>query len=117
MDKLREHKVAIATWLVGLALGVAVGYGQGFSAGKADGFAAGDKAGWGRAALVAYEDGFWRGIVDGCNAVFETLRWDYVYGNVLAGGSTLSKDTFCRDNGDHTNTPVYELPYKADTGD
>lgn len=101
---------------IGIALAFVCVIGISYSVGNADGYKAGRKSGdvdgWNRAAKVAFEKGYWLGAEDGCIAVYDATGWEYIYINAWNGGGTLPR-SFCRDSGDHTNTPNVVIPYES----
>lgn len=100
---------------ISLALGFGIGQSSGMTAGKAEGYAAGfaegDQSGWGRAVEATTIKAYWAGAIDACNTVFDATGWEYIYVNPMAGGGTISREYFCRDNGNYEGTPVLDIPY------
>jgi hypothetical protein len=104
---------AIAIVIIALAYGA--GKETGFSEGKKAGYSEGARSGWSRGVEAATEEAYWLGAIDACNTVFDATGWDYIYVNEYAGGGTISREYFCRDSGDHSGTPVLDLPYVENT--
>jgi hypothetical protein len=106
---------AVAAAVVAALLGFVIGQSAGLSAGKAEGYAegfgVGSRDGWERAVTATTQEAYWLGAFDACAMVFEAAGWEYIYVNPSAGGGTISKEFFCRDNGDYSGTPVLDIPY------
>jgi len=112
-SKQKNYFVAAALGAAVLAglLGHQVGVSSGLSEGHVAGFAEGSRDGWKRAVVATTDVAYWQGAIDGCNTVFDAVGWEYIYVNVYAGGGTISRSYFCKDSGDHSSTPVIEIPY------
>lgn len=122
IPKVVENNGFLAVAIIVFALGVmayAVGQSVGFTAGTADGYAKGysegSKNGWERAVEPATTKAYWQGAFDACQTVFDAVGWENIYVNPLAGGGTISRSYFCRDDGDYSRTPVFTIPYVEDT--
>lgn len=118
MKEFAKHRNAIVAALVagllGVAIGTSVGESNGFTKGRAEGFAEGSSDGWYRGIKAATAEIWWDGVVMGCNAVFNESGWDYlVYKNAWG---MITQDVFCKDNGDHSSTPTFDVPYVAAPG-
>jgi len=105
--------VALVAAVVGFAAGNTVGDSAGYKRGNAAGFEAGNVDGWNRGTETAVEKAWWDGVVVGCELVFDAVKWEYIFGNTLLGGDTISKSVYCNDSGDHSNTPSFDFPYVA----
>jgi hypothetical protein len=104
---------ALVAVVVGFVAGNTVGDSAGYKRGNAEGFEAGNVDGWNRGTEAAVEKAWWDGVVVGCELVFDTTGWEYIFGNTSLGKPTISKDVYCEDNGDHSNTPSFDFPYVA----
>ena len=102
----------VLAFVVTIAISYSVGSGEGNKSGYAKGFDEGARDAWGRAVVVATEEAYWLGAIDACHTVFDATGWEYIYVNEFAGGGTISREYFCRDSGDHSATPVLEIPYE-----
>jgi hypothetical protein len=106
---------AILAGLLGYQAGVSSGKAEGEKAGFAAGFSDGDKSGWERAVEATTLVAYWAGAIDACNTVFDATGWEYIYVNPMAGGGTINREYFCRDNGNYEGTPVFDVPYVSNT--
>jgi len=102
---------AVLSGLIGFGLGSSSGYASGKTDGYNDGFDKGSRDAWGRAVEAATLKAYWAGAFDACNMVFDATGWEYIYVNIQAGGGTISREYFCRDNGDYSGTPVFDIPF------
>jgi hypothetical protein len=106
--------LGVAIGLLGAVIAFNVGDSSGYKRGNAEGFEAGNVDGWNRGTEAAIEKAWWDGVVVGCELVFETTGWEFIFGNTALGKPyTVGKDSYCRDNGDHSNTPSFDFPYVA----
>lgn len=110
----RGRVIGIAlAFVAAIAISYSVGNGNGNKAGYSEGYEVGAKDSWERAVEATTEKAYWLGVLDACQTVFDATGWEYIYVNPLAGGGTISREYFCRDNGNYENTPVVEVPYES----
>jgi hypothetical protein len=109
----RERAIGITIAIFAIA---AIAYSIGNAAGVKSGTAEGERSGWSRGTKVAFEKGYWQGVEDGCDAVYDATGWDFIYINVWHGGGSLPR-SFCQDSGDHSNTPNVIVPFEVDASE
>lgn len=98
---------------ISYSVGRSSGITEGNEKGYAEGFDVGSKDAWDRAVIATTQKAYWLGAFDACAMVFDAAGWEYIYVNPQAGGGTISREYFCRDNGDYSGTPVLEIPFEA----
>lgn len=100
-------------FVAAIAISYSVGSGNGKEEGYANGYDEGSRNAWDRAVEATTTKAYWLGVVDACHTVFDATGWEYIYVNPMAGGGTINREYFCRDNGNYENTPVIDVPYES----
>ena len=115
MKVMQKHRNAIAAALVagllGFGIGMSSGESSGFAKGRVSGFNDGTREGWRRGIDASTEKIWWDGVVTGCIAVFSETGWQFIPYREKWG--MVEQDTFCKDGGDHSATPSFDIPFVA----